>query len=390
MCAAIVFTEIEPPDQGLRFEQFVESLLRALGWTIVAGVGKGPDGGRDIIAEITESTATERRRNRRFVIQCKHNAISGRSVSPRDLGNLSLMPEKHNCDGWLLVMSTQLTADALNDIDAARRSAPGADFDYWDYGRLRDRLMREECHEVFAEYLPTSYAHFAHILIPSPAEIRSLVNAWLAVCESRGDLFSLDNDSDTSLTGFFAKHGQKLRDLRALLADQPLHNEFMNLWQSKLVRGEEKASGVVLLNGLRRLHQLRGKGLSEEARHGVLLAEVSAMYEYRDLQRRYWRGSTVFSGIAASWTTVRASNFPPIFLEVMLIFFCPERGHAASGLVRLGDNGPERFISSHTIESRLRVKRPYEFALKMDAGSDPINIVTIAFSEFPGQWTEWI
>jgi len=389
------FTEIGP-QQGLRFEQFVETLLRALGWTIIAGVGVGPDGGRDIIAAQIESTATGRSRIRRFVVQCKHFATSRRSVSPADLGDVALMPALHGCDGWLLVTSTQLTNNAVDIIEAARRTAPAADFDYWDAGQLRDRLMRDECHRVFAEYLPSSYARCAHILTPSPAEIRSLVGEWLGARNNRGESFSLDNDSDAALIGLLVKHGQTLQDLRELLINEPLSDEFMVVWQARLARGRETAPGVVLLNGLRRLHQLRGKGLPESARQNLLVQEISMMVEHRDLKRRYWRESVIHNGTAPAWTTVRATlgnaYLPPVALVgAAFAFFCAERDQGASGLVRFGNTDPGRhFVASYSIESLLQVEHPFmpavEFELITDPGSDAVVIAVVGYSEFQGQW----
>lgn len=389
------FTEIEA-GQGIRFEQFVEALLRALGWSIVAGAGVGPDGGRDIIATQTESTATGRSRSRQFVVQCKHHAASGRSVSPREIEHFNLMPATHNCDAWLLVTSKHLTPNTVDIIEAARRTDPAHDFDYWDSGQLREFLMREECHRVFAEYLPASYARFAHILTPSPAEIRTLVSEWLAARNDRGDSFTLDNDSDSSLLGLVVKHRQTLQDLQLLLTDEPLAGEFMALWQSTLARGRGRAPGVVLLNGLCRLHQLRQKGLLERARHGLFCVEISSMAEHRHYKRRSWSEFVIHTGTAPEWTTIRAtpgnSYLPPLLLVgAMFAFFCAEPYQAASGLVRFSRNDPEiPFMVSFSVESVISIERtfmpPLDFEFMTDPGSDAVVIAGVGSSEFQGQW----
>ncbi|MBI4962137.1 MAG: restriction endonuclease [Desulfomonile tiedjei] len=390
----IDFTEIDAR-QGIRFEQFVQALLRALGWTIDTGAGVGPDGGRDIIATQNESTATGRSRSLRFVVQGKHYAAGGRAVSPTEIDHFDLMPARHNCDGWLLVTSTHLTRNAVDLIEAARINDPRHDFDYWDSGHLRQFLMREECHGVFAEYLPASYARFAHILSPSPAEIRSLASEWLAARNDRGDSFSFDNDSDNSLLGLVLKHGQTLHDLRSLLADEPLSEEFMAVWQSILRRGTDRAPGVVLLNGLRRLQQLRQKGLPERARHCLVSAEISMMSEHRHYKRRYWGEFVVYNGTAPEWTAVQATTgnayMPPLQLcGALFAFFCAEPGQAASGLVRRGTVSSIPFMGSFSIESTIPLEGafmpPLDFEVMTDPGSDPVVIACFGFSEFPGQW----
>ena len=94
----IDFTEIEFQG-GFDFERFVEDLLNALGWTILVRAGQGPDGGRDIIASKKEEFATGRVIDRKYVVQCKHNAHSNNIVRPADITNFNIMPEKHSTQG---------------------------------------------------------------------------------------------------------------------------------------------------------------------------------------------------------------------------------------------------------------------------------------------------
>lgn len=394
MSPKIDFTEIEL-DQGFPFEQFVENLLRTLGWTIIKGAGKGVDGGRDIIASRSERTATGKTRVRKYVIQCKHYAHSGKSVNKNDISDCAYMPKKHDCSGWLLVTSSQLTTDAVEHIEAAKGMQPGADFDYWHCGHLGERLVREECHAVFRQYLPSSYGRFSHILGPSAEEIRSELAAWLSVGHDRMEQFSIDEDTDDSLTSFCLKYGQKLRDLEVLLAEGSLHDEFMHLWQTRLRRPGVKARGVVLLNGLRRLHQLTCKGIPETARQSLVSSEILVMSEYRTMQRRSWDEFIVFRGNAQAWTTIRAnpgnSYMSPSSSEVVLTPYCSELGQAASGCFRVGgSNRVQHFAVGYSIENHLRLPVKLtalvEVEIMTDYGSDPLIVAGTGFSEFPGEW----
>jgi len=99
------FKEIRS-EGGFDFERFIEDLLSSMGWRILEKAGKGPDGGKDIIASRPEEHATGKIIERKYVIQCKHYAHSGKTVKGNDLNNFQIMPTKHDVKGWLLVTST--------------------------------------------------------------------------------------------------------------------------------------------------------------------------------------------------------------------------------------------------------------------------------------------
>src|SRR5712691_9329212 len=99
----IDFTEL--PDDGTAFEQLTRELLLISGlspeWT-----GQGIDHGRDLIAEET-ATGPLGSFRRKWLVQCKHLAHSGRSVSRRDIPSVVDDCRQVNADGYLLVCSTR-------------------------------------------------------------------------------------------------------------------------------------------------------------------------------------------------------------------------------------------------------------------------------------------
>jgi hypothetical protein len=78
------FTDLTP-------DQFVElcaDVLGATGFKNISLGGRGPDLGCDILAEEDLVDHTGYSETRRWVVQCKHYAGSGKNVSARDIGDV--------------------------------------------------------------------------------------------------------------------------------------------------------------------------------------------------------------------------------------------------------------------------------------------------------------
>src|SRR5262245_2466892 len=97
----IDFSEL--PKDGKAFEQFVRELLLILGvhpqWT-----GQGPDQGRDILATEALSGSIEKA-ERRWLVQCKHFAHSGKCVGRADVGPILDDCRQVDATGYLVVCS---------------------------------------------------------------------------------------------------------------------------------------------------------------------------------------------------------------------------------------------------------------------------------------------
>lgn len=125
-------------EDGVEFEQLIRELLLAEGldvhWT-----GVGPDGAKDLtVVESYEGILGSIKK--KWVVQCKHNAHSGKSVSK---DNLSIMETclAVNADGFLLACSTQPTSALLRhfkDIEDGKN----IEVKYWDSIEIEKRLMK--------------------------------------------------------------------------------------------------------------------------------------------------------------------------------------------------------------------------------------------------------
>src|SRR5690606_28355044 len=92
-------------------EQLIRELLQSSGlkvhWT-----GVGQDGDRDLIAIESEKGPIDKF-ERTWLINCKHNAWSKKSVSVKDLSNIADACKSINAQGFLLTCSTQPTSSLV-------------------------------------------------------------------------------------------------------------------------------------------------------------------------------------------------------------------------------------------------------------------------------------
>ena len=82
------------------FELFARELLSAMGFKIIQGPARGPDGGKDLIIEESRSGVIGTTQVK-WLVSCKHFAHSGRSVRPEDEKNVLERVNAANCNGFL-------------------------------------------------------------------------------------------------------------------------------------------------------------------------------------------------------------------------------------------------------------------------------------------------
>lgn len=85
---------------GDDFEILVRELLYNKGLEVYWS-GKGADGGKDLLC-IEKPLSNFKSVEKRWVVQCKHNANKGRAVSPGDLEDIVGVCDEHNAQGYIL------------------------------------------------------------------------------------------------------------------------------------------------------------------------------------------------------------------------------------------------------------------------------------------------
>lgn len=131
------FKELSKDGQDL--ELLVREILFRKGYS-VHWSGKGPDGGRDLVC-IEHRDSFFLPDEKRWLIQCKHNATSGKSVGIKDLDNIVDSCNQHDCTGYLLVCSTfpsSTVIQRLESISSTNHNRIVAT--YWDAVKLEQIL----------------------------------------------------------------------------------------------------------------------------------------------------------------------------------------------------------------------------------------------------------
>ena len=126
-----------------QFEQLCVDLLEAEGFTnVVPSGGWGGDQGRDIAAQESITSRTGKQWTVQWMVQCKHYAVSGRSVGHRDVTGIIDFLSTHNADGLFVITDTSLTASLvkkLEEFDRDKRLPYRTAF--WDGHRLQNLLL---------------------------------------------------------------------------------------------------------------------------------------------------------------------------------------------------------------------------------------------------------
>lgn len=145
------FTEL--PKDGVRFEQLVRDLLLRAGlrphWT-----GVGADSGRDLLA--TEHLIGPLRPTEAlWLVDCKHFAHSGRSVSVKDVTDIVDRCQRVSATGFLLATSTQPTAELTRKLLELQQKHILSTL-VWDGVELENRLLTHSNYALAQRAFPSS------------------------------------------------------------------------------------------------------------------------------------------------------------------------------------------------------------------------------------------
>lgn len=147
----------ELPQDGTAFEQFIREMCLIYDlhpqWT-----GKGPDQGRDLVI-------TEKARGpigdftRRWLVQCKHLAHSGKSVGREDVGAIIDDCRQVSAEGYFLACSTQPSASLITKLkEIAEKPENRLVTLCWVGVDLEKRLNEPRCFSLGHLFFPKSFA----------------------------------------------------------------------------------------------------------------------------------------------------------------------------------------------------------------------------------------
>lgn len=192
------FRELSQDGQDL--ELLIRELLFSKGYRVFWS-GRGADGGRDLVCEEPYESIFAPH-TKRWLLQCKHNAHGGKSVSINDLDNIVDSCTHHRADGYVLVCSTQPSSTVvqrLEGITADSRNPFLATF--WDGVQIERLLSSPRSWHVAQRFFPVTADQWR---IYATEES----NHWIV--NFRGFYFHLSNRIGTSREHHLASISEKL------------------------------------------------------------------------------------------------------------------------------------------------------------------------------------
>ncbi len=150
----IDFTEIDP--DGELWELFARDFLQEVGFFVESTPDRGADGGKDIL--VTEQLQGNLNKYRfKWLVSCKHNAKSNKSVSEKDEINLQERLDSFGADGFIGFYSTIPSSGLNNRLTALKDKQKIKDFRMFDNRLIENYLIRIGFSKLLMRYLPNSY-----------------------------------------------------------------------------------------------------------------------------------------------------------------------------------------------------------------------------------------
>lgn len=140
---------------GQEFELLIREILFAKGYDVYWS-GVGPDGGKDLLC-IEERKSFFETDRKKWLIQCKHNAHSEKSVGTKELDSIVDSCTQHDATGYILACSTQPSAGVVKRLeDVSQNSLNPITAIYWDYAFIEKTLSTTKLWCVAQRFFPIS------------------------------------------------------------------------------------------------------------------------------------------------------------------------------------------------------------------------------------------
>lgn len=197
------FKELD--QNGETFELLIRDILARKGFQ-VQWSGRGADGGKDIIC-IERRDSFFAADSKKWLVQCKHNARSGKSVSHSDLDDIVDSCTQHNAEGYLLACSTQPSSGAISRLEGITNNPQNnITAVCWDSGIIEDLLATPLMWSIAHKYMPVSSAAMGLNVYATDQP-----NCWIV--NYRGYYFSLNNRIGSSCGHHFASINNRIEEI---------------------------------------------------------------------------------------------------------------------------------------------------------------------------------
>lgn len=141
---------------GDDFEILVRELLYNKGLEVYWS-GKGADGGKDLLC-IEKPLSNFKSIEKRWVVQCKHNANKGRAVSPGDLEDIVGVCDEHNAQGYILACSTYPSSALVKRFEHIQNNKKITTV-FWDSRSIERELLKPDNWNLANMFFPKSMSN---------------------------------------------------------------------------------------------------------------------------------------------------------------------------------------------------------------------------------------
>ncbi|PJE47056.1 MAG: restriction endonuclease [Sediminibacterium sp.] len=147
------FKEIVRPED---WELFARDFLQQLGFFIESSPDRGPDGGKDLL--ITETIEGKVGQYQfRWLVSCKHNAVSNISVSETEEYNILERVAGFNADGYIGFYSTVASSGLNNRLKQLKEAGKLKDFRIFEHKLIENYLISIGFSTLLMRYFPVGY-----------------------------------------------------------------------------------------------------------------------------------------------------------------------------------------------------------------------------------------
>jgi len=213
------FTELSSDGQDL--ELLARELLFRRGFS-VHWSGKGADGGRDLICvEYRDSFLLPD--SKRWLVQCKHNAVSGKSVGIGDLDSIVDSCKQHSCTAYLLVCSTYPSSAVVQRLEAIAQAPGSIQTTFWDAVRIERLLSTPSNWSLAQRFFPKSAGALGWNVYATTSPNRWVVN-------HRGYYFHLSNRIGSSHDYHFESIDKRLDEIETIKLPEDHFIRVRSIW----------------------------------------------------------------------------------------------------------------------------------------------------------------
>lgn len=159
----IDFTEIQ---SGEVWELFARDFLAELGLAVESPPDRGADQGKDLLVQ-EDRTGSLGNTSFRWLVSCKHNAVSGKAVNESDEPNIVDRVEGFAADGFIGFYSTVPSSNLNSRLRALRTQRKIKDYRIFDHKLIENHLIRVGYAHLVLRYFPESYKQLRplHVIV---------------------------------------------------------------------------------------------------------------------------------------------------------------------------------------------------------------------------------